>query len=267
MVQIAATELGISPDLITLSAGDTKLPQTPISGGSRTTASTGSAVMKAAQSVLKQARELAINDPKSPLTGAAEADILVENGRMYLQSNPRKGETYSALLKRSSSKTLEATTESTPGDQKEHYSMYAFGAQFVEVRVDEALGEVRLSRMTGAFAAGRIINAKTARSQLVGGMIWGISMALHEYTARDQRNGRIMNPSLSEYHVPVNADIKNIDSIFIEEADDIVNPVGVKGIGEIGITGAAAAVANAVFHATGKRIRDLPITVDKLLRA
>ena len=265
MVQIAAETLGLSPDQVLLSAGDTKYPETTVSGGSRTTASTGSAVMQAAQLVLKQAKEMAINDPKSPLKGAGEADILVQNGRLYLQSNPKKGETYAALLKRSSSKTIQATTESKPGDEKEKYSMYAFGAQFVEVRVDEDLGEVRLAKMTGAFAGGRIINAKTARSQLIGGMIWGVSMALHEDTLRDGRNARIMNPNLAEYHVPVNADIKNVDGFFVEEVDEIVNPLGVKGIGEIGITGAAAAVANAVFHATGKRMRDLPITVDKVL--
>lgn len=119
--------------------------------------------------------------------------------------------------------------------------------------------------MTGAFGGGRIINAKTARSQLIGGMVWGVSMALLEDTLRDSRSNRIMNPNLAEYHVPVNADIKNIEAFFIEEVDDIVNPVGVKGIGELGITSAAAAIANAVFHATGKRIRDLPITVDKLI--
>ncbi len=265
MVQIAADVLGVSPDKVNLKAGDTKLPKTTVSGGSRTTASTGSAVMQAAQSVLKQAKQLAINDNQSPLKGASEDDIETKDGRLFLKANPKKGETYASLLKRSSSKTLEATVNSKPGDEKEKYSMYAFGAEFAEVRVDEALGEVRVSRLIGAFGAGRIINAKTARSQLIGGMVWGLSMALHENTIRDGRDNRIMNPNLAEYHVPVNADVEEIDGFFVEEKDTIVNPAGVKGIGEIGITGAAAAIANAVYHATGKRIRDLPITVDKLL--
>ncbi len=268
MTQIAAKVIGISPERVTLNAGDTKLPETTVSGGSRTTASTGSAVMEAAQGVLRQAKILAINDAKSPLYGAGEADIQVADGRLFLQSNPKKGETYSDLLKRSTSKTLEVTLESKPDEEQDKkYSLYAFGAQFAEVRIDEALGELRVTRLIGAFGGGRIINAKTARSQLIGGMVWGLSMALMEYTGRDQRNQRVMNHNLAEYHVPVNADIQEIDGFFIEEKDDIVNPVGVKGIGEIGITGAGAAIANAVYHATGKRIRDLPITVDKLIMA
>jgi xanthine dehydrogenase YagR molybdenum-binding subunit len=145
--------------------------------------------------------------------------------------------------------------------------MNAFGAIFVEVWVDEVLGEVIVKRMLGAVAAGRIVNEKTARSQILGGMVWGVSMALHEHTATDSRTGRIMNPNLAEYHVPVNADINEIDSFFIEEKDENVNPAGVKGIGEIGIVGSVAAIANAIYHATGKRHRDLPITVDKIVSA
>jgi xanthine dehydrogenase YagR molybdenum-binding subunit len=143
--------------------------------------------------------------------------------------------------------------------------MYAFGAQFAEVKVDEDLGQVRVTRMVGAFAAGRILNAKTARSQLMGGMIWGIGMALMENTIVDPVRGRIVNANLAEYHVPVNMDVPDIDVITVDEEDPYVNPAGVKGIGEIGITGAPAAIANAVYHATGKRIRELPITADKLL--
>ena len=143
--------------------------------------------------------------------------------------------------------------------------MHSFGAQFVEVRVDDDLGEVRVARVVGAFAAGKILNAKTARSQFIGGIVWGIGMALHEHTVRDARTGRVVTRDLADYHVPVNADVPAIDVIIVDEDDPHVNDVGAKGIGEIGITGVAAAIANAVYHATGKRVRDLPITLDKLL--
>jgi len=154
---------------------------------------------------------------------------------------------------------------SSPGDEEKQFGMYAFGAQFVEVHVDSLLGTVRVARMVGVFDGGRILNAKTARNNLTGGMIWGISMALHERTVFDERLGRVVNNNLAGYHVPVNADIPPIDVLSVEQVDPHVNPLGVKGLGEIGITGAAAAVANAVFHATGKRVRDLPITIERLL--
>ena len=143
---------------------------------------------------------------------------------------------------------------------------FTHSAVFAEVKVDEELGIVRVTRVVNAVAAGRILNPKTARSQILGGVVWGIGMALHEETLTDHRLGRFMNHNLAEYHVPVNADIHEIDVIFVEEQDDEINPLGVKGVGEIGIVGTAAAIANAVFHATGKRVRDLPITLDKLLR-
>ncbi len=145
------------------------------------------------------------------------------------------------------------------------YASFAHSAVFVEVRVDEALGVIRVSRIVNAVAAGRILNPKTARSQITGGVVWGVGMALHEEAMTDHGLGRIMNRSLAEYHLPVNADIGEIDVIFVDESDEKVSPIGVKGLGEIGIVGTAAAIANAVHHATGKRIRSLPITIDKLL--
>jgi xanthine dehydrogenase YagR molybdenum-binding subunit len=145
------------------------------------------------------------------------------------------------------------------------FSMHSFGAAFAEVRVDEELGVVRLSRFVGAYAAGAILNPKTARSQFMGGIVWGIGMAMHEIGERDQRTARIMSRDLADYHVPVNADVPEIEVHMIDEVDPYVNELGVKGIGEIGTTGAAAAIANAIFHATGKRVRDLPIRLDDLL--
>jgi xanthine dehydrogenase YagR molybdenum-binding subunit len=162
---------------------------------------------------------------------------------------------------------VEGKAEAKPGDEKERYSMYAFGAQFAEVRVDADLGQIRVPRMVACFGAGRILNPKTARSQLLGGMVWGVSMALQEHAVMDNIRGRFVNNNLAEYHVPVNLDIGNFQAFWVDEKDDHVNPIGVKGVGEIGITGAAAAVANAVFHATGVRVRDLPITLDKVMNA
>ena len=152
-----------------------------------------------------------------------------------------------------------------PKVEQLRYTGYTHSAVFVEVRVDEELGAVRVTRVVDAVAAGKILNPKTARSQVVGGVVWGIGMALHEETMPDHNLGRFMNHNLAEYHVPVNADVHDIDVIFVPEHDDKASPIGVKGLGEIGIVGTAAAIANAIHHATGKRIRTLPITPDKLL--
>jgi xanthine dehydrogenase YagR molybdenum-binding subunit len=160
---------------------------------------------------------------------------------------------------------VEASFDAKFDTKEKKYSMHAFGAQFAEVRVDPDFGQVRVTRFVGAFGTGRVMNMKTARSQIIGGITMGIGMALLEETVTDHRYGRIVNPNLGEYHVPVNADIPAIEAYFVEENDPHVNPIGAKGIGEIGITGVAAAVANAIYHATGKRVRDLPITPDKLL--
>ncbi len=169
------------------------------------------------------------------------------------------------MIARNGGSSLEASAEAKPGPERELYSMHSFGAVFAEVRVDVDLGIVRVPRITGVYAAGTILNAKTTRSQMLGGIVWGVGMALLEESVRDGRDGRIVNANLAEYHVPVNADIGAIDIAFVPERDPYVNPLGVKGIGEIGITGVPAAIGNAVFNATGKRIRDLPITLDKLL--
>jgi xanthine dehydrogenase YagR molybdenum-binding subunit len=162
---------------------------------------------------------------------------------------------------------LTATKGAKPGDEKKQFSMHAFGAHFVEVHVDPDLGEVRVARYVGAFAAGRVLNAKTARSQMIGGIVFGLGMALTEETDLDHRSGRVVNANMAEYLVPVHADVPELEIILVEEDDPHVNPLGVKGMGELPMVGVAAAVANAVFHATGKCIRDLPIRPDKLLRS
>jgi xanthine dehydrogenase YagR molybdenum-binding subunit len=234
----------------------------PVSGGSQTAASVGSAVHLVGQALREKIVQAAISDPASPIHGANTQDVRIEDGRISAGS---KSETLTALIGRHSGDYIEAEAESKPGDEKKKYGMYAFGAQFAEVRVDADLGQLRVSRMTGVFGAGKILNPKTARSQFMGGMVFGIGLALYEQTVMDQRLGRIVNNNLAEYLVPVNADVPDIDASWVDEVDEHVNPIGVKGIGEIGITGAAAAIANAVYHATGKRVRDLPITLDKLI--
>ncbi len=265
MTQIAGDSFGVPIQKVKFRLGDTELPQTPVSGGSQTAASTGSAVHLATQALREKLIQMAIGDARSPLSGMNTQDVVLQNGRLFSRTDPSKGETFQELLSRSGQGTVEGKADTKQGDEKERYSMYAFGAQFAEVRIDADLGQIKVSRMVGCFGAGKILNAKTARSQLLGGMVWGVSMALHEHAMMDHRLGRWVNNNLAEYHVPVNADIGQMDAFWVEEKDEHVNPIGAKGIGEIGITGAAAAVANAIFHATGKRVRDLPITPDTLL--
>jgi xanthine dehydrogenase YagR molybdenum-binding subunit len=263
--QVAADALGIPVDRITFGLGDTRMPNAPNAGGSQLTASVGSAVKLAALDARKQVAQLAVADARSPLAGVAPQSIEAKDGRLFLASDPTRGETYAAIIARNGAATIEGRADAKPGDEKKQFAMHAFGAQFAEVRVDPELGMVRVVRQLGAFASGRILNAKLAHSQYIGGMTMGLGMALLEETRRDERSGRVMNANLAEYLVPVHADVPATDAILVEEVDPHVNEVGVKGIGEIGIVGAAAAIANAVYHATGKRIRDLPITPDKLL--
>ncbi len=265
MTQIAAESFGVRPDRVKFRLGDTILPQTPVSGGSQTAASTGTAVYLAAQALREKLIQMAVSDPKSPLSGVSAQDVVVENGRLYSRSNPSRAEAFQALIARGGQPHVEAQADAKPGSEKERYAMYAFGAQFAEVHVDADLGSIRVARMVGCFGAGKILNAKTARSQFMGGMVWGISMALHEQAATDYRLGRWVNNNLAEYHVPTNLDVGQIDVLWVDEKDEHINPLGAKGIGEIGITGSTAAIANAIFHATGKRVRDLPITLDKLI--
>jgi xanthine dehydrogenase YagR molybdenum-binding subunit len=265
MTQIASDALGITPDRVRFELGNTDMPENPASTGSVTAASTGSAVHDVAVALRQRLAQLAIADRQSPLFQASENDVHAVDGRLTLGGDLNRGETYVALLSRHGNQPVEVSISSRPGAETQQYSMHSFGAVFTEVRVDPDLAIIRVPRIVTAHAVGRILNAKTARSQIHGGVVWGVGMALEEETLIDPHTGRYINADLAEYHVPVNADIGKIDTAFIEQPDDHVSTVGAKGVGEIGITGVAASIANAVFHATGKRVRELPIRLEKVL--
>ena len=265
MTQIAADALGLPVGRVMFELGDSRLPKAPVEGGSMTVASVGSAVHEVCRATLAKVLELTRGDDRSPLRGATFDQTAVAEGRLSLISDPARGETYAAILKRHGRETLDLTQESKPGPETKKFTTRSFGAHFVEVRVDSQLGTIRVARVVSRVAAGRIINPKTAGSQAIGGIVGGIGMALLEETVWDDRNARIVNANLADYHVPVHADIRHIDAAYVEEHDPHVNPIGAKGLAELSIVGVAAAIANAVYHATGKRIRDLPITLDKLL--
>jgi xanthine dehydrogenase YagR molybdenum-binding subunit len=265
MTQIAAEKLSLPIEKVKFELGDTLLPTTPLSGGSTTALSVGPAVALAAGAVISKLIKTAVADKSSPLFGAKASDIEAGAGKLYIKDAPDKSESYEAIVSRTKSGYVEAKADSKPKNEDTKYSMSTFGAQFAEVKIDPDLGTVHVSRFFGAYGAGKILNAKTARSQMLGGITFGIGMALMEQMVVDHNLGRIINNDLAEYHVPVHADIGDIDTMFVEEDDPHVNILGAKGVGELGITGVAAAIANAVYHATGKRVRDLPITLDKLL--
>ncbi|WP_303311062.1 xanthine dehydrogenase family protein molybdopterin-binding subunit [Hymenobacter sp. BT730] len=278
MTQTSADVLGLPPDRIRFELGDTTLPTAPNSGGSVAAGTVSSSIFVAAQDVWRKVKELARADSKSPLYRAKMDDIIVEGGTLMLKKDRSKAEPFAAILERARLTDIESTGMGRYGagfegddkttdqnSQPKTYSMHSFGAHFCEVRVDPELGTVRVTRWVGVHGAGRILNAKTARSQMIGGAIFGIGAALMEATERDQNFARYVNADLAGYHVPVQADIPDMTIEFVDEKDPYINAMGVKGIGELGMVGVAAAVANAVYHATGKRIRSLPITPDKLL--
>lgn len=265
MTEVAADVLDLSPDLIDARLGDTNYPEAPISAGSMSTASVGPAVQQAALQVRQKLFEMAVNDQKSPVSGARAEEIEFKDGKVFLKSAPAKSEEYTALLARNGNQPLEATARVKPQLDEKKYSCHSFGAVFAEVAVDPDLGIIRTRRIVAVYDVGKIVNQKLAKSQFIGGIVWGVGLALMEDTQVDARDGRIMNANLADYHVPVNADIGEIDVSAIDIPDTQLDSLGVRGIGEIGITGTGAAIANAIFHATGKRVRDLPITPDKLL--
>ena len=261
VAQMAAERLGIPVSAVTVETGDSALPPSPVAGGSNQTASCCSVVMKACDAIKAK-----LNQPTTSGSGASGGNSLEAQ---FKQLGVGAIEEYAEFLppegKPDTIKKLYAGTPMLGGGSKGEKLMYALGAEFVEVRINARTREIRVPRMVGAFAAGRIMNTRTARSQYLGAMIWGVSSALHEATEIDPNVARYVNDNLADYQIPVCADIAEVDIILVPEHDDFVNPVGVKGIGELGNVGTAAAVANAVYHATGVRVRGLPIRLEKLL--
>jgi xanthine dehydrogenase YagR molybdenum-binding subunit len=262
LAQLAAERLGIPVAAVTVETGDSSLPPSPVAGGSNQTASCCSVVMKACDAI--KAR---LSPPATVGSGSSAGGQTLED--QFKRLGMGAIEEYAEFLppegKPDSIKKLYDGTPLLGGGSKGKKLMYALGAEFVEVRINALTREIRVPRMVGAFAAGRIMNTRTARSQHLGAMIWGVSSALHEATEIDPRVARYTNDNLADYSMPVNADIADVDIILVPETDDFVNPVGVKGIGELANVGTAAAVANAVYHATGVRVRELPIRLEKLL--
>jgi xanthine dehydrogenase YagR molybdenum-binding subunit len=265
MTQIAAERLGLPLENVTFKLGDSSFSPAPVEGGSFTAATVGSAVHAACEKLRERLFDLAQKIDGSPLAGARLDDVTFVDRQIRSRSDASRAITIPEVMRIGNVETIEAEGSAKPGPNRDQYATYAHSAIFAEVKIDIDLGTIRVPRLVTAVAGGRIINPKTARSQILGGMVWGIGTALEEESVLDHAFGRFVNHNLAEYHVPVNADVHDIDVIFVQEQDEVVNPLGAKGLGEIGVVGVAAAIANAVFHATGKRVRELPITLDKLL--
>jgi xanthine dehydrogenase YagR molybdenum-binding subunit len=265
MAQVAADMLGLPIDNVSIKIGDSTLPQTPVEGGSWIAATVSNAIATTAAAVRGELLRLAQNMKDSPVADAKPEDVTLADGKIVSKKDPSRSVSITDAMRHGN---VDRITQEKDNSFKDisGYARNTHSAVFAEVRVDEQLGVIRVTRVVSAVAAGRILNLKTARSQVMGGVVWGIGMALHEETLYDHHFGRVMNANIAEYHVPVNADVHDIDVIFVDEPDEIINPLGIKGLGEIGIVGVASAIANAVYHATGKRVRDLPITLDKLQR-
>jgi xanthine dehydrogenase YagR molybdenum-binding subunit len=265
MAQVAADMLGLPLDSITIKLGDSALPQSPVEGGSWIAASVSNGIVTTCDAVREELLRFAKQIPNSPLADAAPDEVALVDGKLVSKRDASLEVSIADAMRHGRVDRIEQEKTTTFADDGS-FAHNTHSAVFAEVKVDEQLGVIRVTRVVSAIAAGRILNTKTARSQIMGGVVWGIGMALHEETQIDHKFGRIMNANIAEYHVPVNADIHDIKVIFVDEPDSSINPLGVKGVGEIGIVGVPAAIANAVYHATGKRVRDLPITLDKLLR-
>jgi xanthine dehydrogenase YagR molybdenum-binding subunit len=264
LAQIAADGLGLEE--VDFRSGTSDLPDAGIAGGSSHTATAGMAIHNAGAAIIAKLADLATGDERSPLFGVGNAGVIARNGRLFRRDDESRSESYADILGRAGLSEIDARGRgaSDPAAQSA-YAMHAHGAVFAEVKVDPDLGQIRATRLVGAFAAGRVINPRMVRSQICGGMIWGVSFALHEQAVSDHRSGRIINANLADYHVPVNVDVPSLDALMVEEHDPHVNALGIKGVGEIGVTGSAGAVANAVWHATGVRVRRFPIRIEDLV--
>jgi xanthine dehydrogenase YagR molybdenum-binding subunit len=266
IAQYAAAPFGLDPALVEVKIGDSTLPQAPVSGGSQTAASIGPAVNTAALQAKLKLSELAIADPHSPLHGLKPDDLDAKDGKLFHKNKPSHSDTFAALIERNNNQPIEATGSAEPSEDKSAYTSQSWGAVFAEVAVDRYTHMPRVRRIVATYDIGSLINDKTGINQLVGGIVWGVSFALHEETHIDPIHGRTVNENLAEYHVPVNADIGDIDVTVLNIPDTKFSPLGARGVGEIGITGSAAAVSNAIYNATGRRVRDYPITPDKLMQ-
>jgi xanthine dehydrogenase YagR molybdenum-binding subunit len=265
VAQVAAEMLGVPIDNVTVKLADSSLPMAQVEGGSWTAASIAHAIVNAASDIRNELLGLAQTMPDTPLGGLKPDDVALVDGTIAARNNEGRAVAVADIMRHGKIDRIEKERASDfKADDKHAHNTHS--AVFAEVKVDEELGVIRVTRIVNAVAAGRIINTKTAASQIMGGVVWGIGMALQEEALTDHAFGRIMNANIAEYHVPVNADVHDIKVIFVDEPDSAINPLGIKGVGEIGIVGVAAAIANAVYHATGKRVRDLPITLDKLDR-
>jgi xanthine dehydrogenase YagR molybdenum-binding subunit len=263
MAQVAADMLGLPLDNISVKLGDSSLPQSPVEGGSWIATSVANGIATTAGAIRDELLRLAKQVPNSPLANAAPDEIALTDGNLVSKRDAARAVSIADAMRHGAVDRIEREETTDPVHDATRASN-THAAIFAEVKVDEQLGVIRVTRVVDAVAAGRILNPKTAGSQILGGVVWGIGMALHEETLIDHSFGRIVNANIAEYHVPVNADVQDIKVMFVDEPDETINPLGLKGVGEIGIVGVAAAIANAVYHATGKRVRDLPITLDKL---
>ncbi len=247
LAQIAADALALDIDQVVFNAGNSDLPDAGIAGGSARTATAGSAIHNTGADVIAKLADLAMGDRQSPLYGAGNQGVVARNGRLHRRDDEARSESYADILARAGLSQVEGSgSVATDPPAPSNWAMYAHGAVFAEVKVDPDLGQVRATRLVGAFAAGRVINPRLVRSQYYGGMIWRCVVALNEQAIVDRRSGRVMNADLAEYHVPVNADAVSLEALLVHEADPHVNALGIKGVGEIAITGTAGAIANAV---------------------
>jgi xanthine dehydrogenase YagR molybdenum-binding subunit len=266
LAQIAADSLGLPLDKIEFRSGRSDLPDAGVAGGSAHTATAGGALHAAGLDAIRQLAEIAAADPDSPLFGTGNAGVVARNGRLHAEGDDSRSDSFADIIARAGGAEVVGTGgASRPPEEAAAHAMYSHGAVFAEVKVDPDLCQTRVTRLVGAFASGRIINPKLAESQLMGGMIWGISFALHEEAKFDTRTGRIMNADFAGYHIPVSADVTGLEVITVHEDDPYVNALGIKGVGEIGICGTVGAIGNAIWHATGKRIRRFPIGIEDLL--
>ncbi len=264
--QISSEQLGVPFEKVTFELGNSDYPFGPVAGGSNSTGTVGTAIHVVAGLLHKALAELAVKDPKSPLHNlAADQITMTVPGRIGLKNDPAKSDSYSDILQRAGKESIAVESEMPKAEKDEKHVFQSWGAHFCEVKIDPLLPRVQVTRVVTVINCGRVVTYKPGRSQIIGGVVMGIGMALHEATEYDPATGLPVNGNLAEYHVATNADIPPIEVHFVGEPDFAFNPIGARGIGEIGITGIASAVANAVYHATGKRVRDLPITPDKLI--